>query len=65
MFLFLGFWPWKRCERVTQPIITAKCWEQYWKLIHDSIDNDSYLRFTTYTGGSKHHLLSKCYLMSH
>ncbi|WP_181249326.1 hypothetical protein [Listeria seeligeri] len=42
-------------ERVTRPIITAECWEQYLKLIHDSIDNDYSLRFTMYSGGYEHH----------
>lgn len=37
----------KYYERVTQPIVTKERWEQYLKLIHDSIDNDYSLRFTT------------------
>lgn len=57
---------WKKYyERVAQPIITAKCWELYLKLIHDSIDNDYSLRFTTYACGYEHHVSGKCYLMSH
>ncbi|WP_253255000.1 hypothetical protein [Listeria ivanovii] len=54
----------KYYERVAQPIITAKCWEQYLKLIHDSIDNDYSLRFTTYAGGYEHHVSGKCYLFN-
>lgn len=30
----------KYYERVNQPIVTKERWEQYLKLIHDSIDND-------------------------
>ncbi|HCA4339295.1 TPA: YolD-like family protein [Listeria monocytogenes] len=51
-------------ERVTQPIITNERWEQYLKLIHDSIDNDYSLRFTTYSGGYEHHVSGKCYLFN-
>ncbi|WP_260444389.1 hypothetical protein [Listeria immobilis] len=43
----------KYYERVTQPIITSERWEQYLTLIHDSIDKDYSLRFTTYAGGYK------------
>ncbi|MBF2355980.1 hypothetical protein IA807_13755 [Listeria seeligeri] len=54
----------KYYERVTQPIITTESWEQYLKLIHDSIDNDYSLRFTTYSGGYEHHVSGKCYLFN-
>ncbi|EAD8676850.1 hypothetical protein AF286_15410, partial [Listeria monocytogenes] len=40
----------KYYERVTQPIVTKERWEQYLKLINDSIVNDYSLRFTTYRG---------------
>lgn len=54
----------KYYERVTQPIITKASWEQYLKLIHDSIVNDYSLRFTTYSGGYEHHVSGKCYLFN-
>ncbi|EAC8616854.1 hypothetical protein AK871_15100 [Listeria monocytogenes] len=54
----------KYYERVTLPIITKASWEQYLKLIHDSIVNDYSLRFTTYSGGYEHHVSGKCYLFN-
>ncbi|OEP57191.1 hypothetical protein AJM90_01270 [Listeria monocytogenes] len=71
MFLFFGGFVMetmligkKYYERVTQPIITKECWEQYLKLIKDSIINDYSLRFTTYAGGYEHHASRKCYLFN-
>ncbi|EAC8616801.1 hypothetical protein AK871_14805 [Listeria monocytogenes] len=54
----------KYYKRVTRPIITKECWEQYLKLIHESIVNDYSLRFTTYSGGYGHHVSGKCYLFN-
>ncbi|EAE8754446.1 hypothetical protein BSR75_14195 [Listeria monocytogenes] len=54
----------KYYERITQPIITNERWEQYLTLIHDSIDKDYSLRFTTYAGGYEHHVSGKCYLFN-
>ncbi|MBC6298223.1 hypothetical protein HCJ45_13995 [Listeria sp. FSL L7-1517] len=54
----------KYYERVNQPIITNERWEEYLALIHDSIDNDYSLRFTTYAGGYEHHVSGKCYLFN-
>ncbi|MBC1743335.1 hypothetical protein HCA06_09665 [Listeria welshimeri] len=54
----------KYYERVVQPIISTEHWEQYLKLIHDFIENDYSLRFTTYSGGYEHHVSGKCYLFN-
>lgn len=69
--LFLSFFAMKKLligkkyyEKVTQPNITTERWEQYWKLVHDSIDNDYSLRFTTYAGSYEHPVSGKCYLFN-
>lgn len=54
----------KYYEKVTQPNITIERWEQYWKLVHDSIDNDYSLQFTTYAGSYEHPVSGKCYLFN-
>ncbi|ENA1576549.1 hypothetical protein ABFW39_002979 [Listeria monocytogenes] len=54
----------KYYERIAQPIISMKRWEQYLTLIKDSIVNDYPLRFTIYSGGYEHHVSGKCYLFN-